>query len=100
LFIGWWFYYKIQFDHIVIPWFTGDKIGLIKLVVGAWIVPIITLVLLALYGSSTIDGFDGLATGCLIPIFLCYGGIAFTQQKFELATLIMVIVGAMVAYLW
>jgi len=100
LFIGWWFYYKIDFNSLVLPWIGSMGIGLYNIYVGIFIIPIITVTLLALYGSSMIDGLDGLSIGCMIPIFTCYAGIAFNQQKFELATLIMVIVGAMIAYLW
>jgi phospho-N-acetylmuramoyl-pentapeptide-transferase len=100
LFIGWWFYFKIDFHSLILPWFGQNGFGLYSLQVGIWIIPIVIVALLGLYGSSMIDGFDGLAAGCLIPIFLCYAGIAFHQEKFELATLIMVIVGSLVAYLW
>ena len=100
LFIGWWFYFKIDFTTLILPWIGTNGFGLYSIFVGIWIIPIVTVALLGLYGSSMIDGFDGLAAGSLIPIFLCYAGIAFGQQKFELATLIMVIVGSMVAYLW
>ncbi len=100
LFIGWWFYFKIDYHTIILPWFASGGLALHQVFVGIWIIPIVIVVMLGLYGSGMIDGFDGLATGSMIPIFMCYAGIAFSQEKYELATLIMVIVGSMIAYFW
>ncbi|GAB4148601.1 MAG: phospho-N-acetylmuramoyl-pentapeptide-transferase [Patescibacteria group bacterium] len=100
IFIGWWFYSKIGFEDILLPVLTWSGVTLQYVHVGVWIIPITIISLLALYGSTTIDGLDGLAAGVLIPIFLCYAGISYIQGSYELATLIMVIVGSMLAYLW
>jgi phospho-N-acetylmuramoyl-pentapeptide-transferase len=68
---------------------------------GGWlIIPITVIVLMLLWGSSVIDGFDGITAGTLIPIFLAVAGLAFSTQFYQTAVMMSVITGAMVAYLW
>jgi phospho-N-acetylmuramoyl-pentapeptide-transferase len=67
---------------------------------GWLIIPVVIVVLLSLWGSSMIDGFDGLATGVFIPLYLCFAGLSFSRGFYEIAALLMVMVGAMAAYLW
>lgn len=101
--IGLWFHLRLAMDVIVLPLTNLDlsKITLPFGLVGGWlIVPITLIVLLALWGSSMIDGFDGMSAGVFIPIYLCFVGIAFSKGYYDIATLLMVVVGAMAAYLW
>lgn len=101
--IGLWFHFKLGIDRLHV--FTGTidfsqfqlPLGLPG---GMLIVGTTVLVLLALYGSSMIDGFDGMSAGVFIPIYLCFAGIAFSRGLYDIATLLMVIVGSMAAYLW
>lgn len=68
---------------------------------GGFLIIFITLiVLLAIWASGIIDGFDGIAAGTFIPIFVCFAGLAFIREMYDITTLLMVMVGSMVAYLW
>lgn len=126
--IGLWFHLKIggTMHTITVPWFDSETATWLKLNLndihlplnwldtflnsfgftfnlssGGWlIVPITIFVLLALWSSSMIDGFDGLATGVFIPIYLSFAGLAFATHYYAIATFMMVMVGAMSAYLW
>jgi phospho-N-acetylmuramoyl-pentapeptide-transferase len=101
--IGLWFHLRLAMDVLVLPFTNLDlnKISLPFDLAGGWlIVPITMIVLLALYGSSMIDGFDGMSAGVFIPIYLCFAGISFAKDYYDIATLLMVIVGALTAYLW
>lgn len=90
--IGFW---QIDLSQFMLPEILGKSLN------ASWlIVPITMIIMLALYGSSMIDGFDGMSSGVLIPIYLCFAGIAFTRGFYDIATLMMVIVGTMAAYLW
>jgi phospho-N-acetylmuramoyl-pentapeptide-transferase len=108
LFIGLWFHLRLDITTLSVGFWQLDlsKFLLPFSVMGhsvnaSWlIVPITMVILYALYGSSMIDGFDGMSAGVLIPIYLCFAGIAFTRGFYDIATLMMVIVGAMAAYLW
>lgn len=68
--------------------------------IGMWVVPLFMLVMLALFSGGVIDGIDGLSGGIMAAIFTSYGGIAFFQSQFDLATFCFVISGAILAFLW
>ena len=93
LFIGWWFYEKLEIVSIAVP-FDGD------LFIGWLIIPLFMLVSLALYASGVIDGIDGLSGGVFASIFAAYAGIAFYQQQIDLAAFCATVVGALLAFLW
>lgn len=67
---------------------------------GWLIIPAVMVVLLSLWGTSVIDGFDGLATGVFIPVYLCFAGLSFIRGYYDIAAFLMVTVGAMGAYMW
>ncbi len=93
-FIGaWWFYVKLGVSSVSIPF---D--GVVNL--GMWFIPFFILVVIAVYASGVIDGIDGLAGGVFASIFSAYAIIAFYQQQIDLAAFCMVIVGAILAFLW
>lgn len=95
--IGVWFYFKLNLVNVdIIP----GVLNLKSLGADWLIIPMTTVSLVALWSSSVIDGFDGLAAGTFIPIYLCFASIAFIRGFFDIATLMMVLVGSMVAYLW
>lgn len=101
--IGLWFYFRLNMTSIEVPFINLDFAtwslpwGLDG---GLLIIPAVLVVLLAMWGSSMIDGFDGMSAGVFIPIFLCMGGIAFAREFYDISTLMMVISGALTAYLW
>jgi phospho-N-acetylmuramoyl-pentapeptide-transferase len=125
-FIGWWFHARIGdlMHTITLPWWTGrgwqvldlrtihlplDWLDSItrsvgfdwQLANGGWlIIPITIVILTMLWSTAIIDGFDGLAAGTLIPVYLSFTGLAYIAGFYNIATLLAVISGALVAYLW
>lgn len=93
LFIGWWFYDKLDIISIGIP---GDG----QLVIGALIIPLFVLVTLGLYAGGVIDGIDGLAGGIFGTAFMAYAGIAYFQDQINLAAFCATLAGAILAFLW
>ncbi|MBI2617902.1 hypothetical protein HYW58_00370 [Candidatus Kaiserbacteria bacterium] len=93
LFIGWWFFEKLDITSIAVP-FNGDFF------IGWLIIPFFMLVSIALYASGVIDGIDGLSGGVFASIFAAYAGIAFYQEQLDLAAFCAAVVGALLAFLW
>ena len=93
-FVAWWFTFKLEFDSIALP-FIGDAS------IGLWYFPFVILVLVATsFSVNETDGLDGLAGGVLATSFVSFGVLAFIQGRFELATLIAIITGGLLAFLW
>ncbi len=91
---AWWFYFKLGWDSLHIP-FLGD------MTIGAWYLPLFLFVIVATaFSVNEIDGLDGLAGGTLLLAFAAYAGIAFLQGRYDLAAFCGVIVGALLAFLW
>lgn len=90
---GWWFYTKLEVSTLVLP-----ILGILN--VGPWIVPIFMIVMLAIFSGGVIDGIDGLAGGIMATIFAAYALIAFLQNQIDLAALLGVITGGILAFLW
>lgn len=91
---AWWFYYKLGWDFINVP-FLGD------FVISGWIVPIYIFIIVATaFSANETDGLDGLSGGVFLTSFAALGVIAFVQQKIDLVVFISAIIGALVAFLW
>lgn len=91
---AWWFFYKLQWDLIHVPFVGNFNIGL-------WYIPLFMLIIVATsFSVNETDGLDGLAGGTLLASFAAFGTIAATQGKVELAAFCGVIVGALLAFLW
>jgi phospho-N-acetylmuramoyl-pentapeptide-transferase len=89
-----WFYYRLGYDQIHIP-FLGD------LNIGLWYIPLFILVITACANAVNItDGLDGLAGGLLIIAFGAFTIIAFFKGLFILAAFCAVIVGALLGFVW
>lgn len=89
-----WFYFKLDWDVIRIPFVGNFNIGL-------WYIPLTILVMVSTtFSVNETDGLDGLAGGVLTSAFSAYGAIAFAQGRYDLATFCGVIVGALLAFLW
>ncbi len=89
-----WFFFKLDWDLIRVP-FIGD------FQIGWWYIPIFIFIIVATaFSVNETDGLDGLAGGLLASAFAAFGIIAFTQGKYDLATLCGVITGALLAFLW
>jgi phospho-N-acetylmuramoyl-pentapeptide-transferase len=123
--VGVWFHFKLiddsgkNFLHkVLLPFWDGSNqswyrfdltnispsfnIPLINLFVPAgWALIFFTIiVVLSAWGGSVIDGFDGLYAGCIIPMYLAFAGIAVNDGQYKIATLLVVIIGCTLAYLW
>lgn len=91
---AWWFYFKLDWDILHIPFFGDFNIGM-------WYIPFFIIVIVATaFSVNEADGLDGLAGGTLLAAFASYGAIAFVQGKYDLAAFCAVIIGALLAFLW
>lgn len=91
---AWWFYSKLAWSTIHIPFVGNFDIGI-------WYVLIFIFILVATsFSVNETDGLDGLAGGTLLTAFGAYGVIAFTQGHYDLAAFCSVIIGALLAFLW
>ena len=91
---AWWFYFKLGWDSIHIP-FLGD------ITLGPWyILVFIFIIIAAAFSTNETDGLDGLAGGVLFFAYLALGVVAFVQGKYDLAVFTGVIAGALGAFLW
>jgi phospho-N-acetylmuramoyl-pentapeptide-transferase len=124
LLVGIWFHFKltdngVNFLHkVLLPVWSGDYQSWVKFdlttispafripfinfgVQAGWaLIPLTMIVILSAWGGSVIDGFDGLYAGCIIPMFLAFAGIAVNDGQYKIATLLVVIIGATLAFLW
>jgi phospho-N-acetylmuramoyl-pentapeptide-transferase len=90
---AWWFYYKLGWNSIYIPFYGNLEIN------GLYIFLFI-LTVLAVFSGGVVDGLDGLSAGVLLPIFSAYGVIAYARGMYDLTILITIILGALATYLW
>lgn len=89
-----WFYFKLGFDIIHVPFFGNFYIGW-------WYIPFFILVVVATtFSVNEIDGLDGLAGGTVFPALASYAVISLVLGRVDLATFVMVIVGALLSFLW
>lgn len=92
-FIGWWFYSKLGVVTIGIPFSE-------PLYVGIFLIPIFIFITNAVYASGVIDGIDGLSGGVFATVFAAYAGVAIIQSQYDLAAFCVMLVGAILAFLW
>lgn len=89
-----WFYFKLDWDLIHVPFF-GDYY------LGFWYIPTFVFILVATaFSANETDGLDGLAGGVLLVAFAALGVISFQQGRLDLAAFCGVIVGSLLAFLW
>lgn len=93
-FVAWWIYIKLDWSSVWLPWFGAVELG--------YLMPffIIFTVVSMTNAVNISDGMDGLSSGMLIISYLAYLVIALLSGNFEIATLIAVTVGALLAYLY
>ncbi len=92
--LGWFFYQKLGFTSVMIP-FVGS------LDIGIWIIPLFAFAVTATGNAVNIsDGLDGLAGGLLIMSYGAFGLIALLQGNFMLAGFCFTVIGALLSYLW
>ena len=91
---AWWFYYKLGFDFVHVP-FYGD------ITIGWLFIPFFLLVTIGTsFAVNQTDGLDGLAGGVLLVAFVCYAVISFMLGRDNLAAMLGVISGSLLAFLW
>ncbi|HTY40221.1 MAG TPA: hypothetical protein VMC43_03995 [Candidatus Paceibacterota bacterium] len=90
---AWWFYFKLGWASIYIPFYGNVEIDGLYLL-------LFVLVVFATFSSGIVDGLDGLSSGVLLPVFAAYGVISYVRGAYDLTALIVVIIGALVTYLW
>ncbi len=91
---SWWFYFKLGFDYVHIP-FVGN------VTIGFWFIPFFILSVIAVsFAVNQTDGLDGLAGGTLMISFFAFGVIAYLLGHDNLASFIGVIGGSLLAFLW
>jgi len=91
---AWWFYYKLDWDIVHIPFWSNFHFG------WYFILFFIAIVVGTAFAVNQTDGLDGLAGGTLLISFAAYSVIAFVIGRYDLATFCGVIVGALLAFLW
>ena len=91
---AWWFYTKLDWDTLVVPFVGVFNIGL-------WYIPLFILIIFSTaFSINEADGLDGLAGGLLLIAFATLGAISYAQDRFDLAAFCAVIMGALLAFLW
>jgi phospho-N-acetylmuramoyl-pentapeptide-transferase len=101
--ISLWFYYKVDISSFsLFNWNIDlDSFTLPFGINGGWlIIPITLIILIGTWSTGIIDGFDGLFAGVVIPVMLCFAGLAFSRQMYDIATMMMVMAGSTTAFLW
>jgi phospho-N-acetylmuramoyl-pentapeptide-transferase len=93
LFVAYWFYAKLGFVEVFIPFF-----GLLN--IGFLVVPLIVLAVVVMSAVSVIDGIDGLSGGLFAIAFASFGIIAIAQDQINIAAFCFAIVGSCTAFLW
>ena len=92
--LGWFFYAKLGFVSIYIPFIGGISLGWL-------IVPLFAFAIVATSNAVNIsDGLDGLAGGLVAISYVAFGIIAILQSQLFLAGFCFTVVGALLSYLW
>lgn len=91
---AWWFYVKLGWSTLYVP-FVG------YLPMGIWYIPAFVFILVAASNAANLtDGLDGLAAGVLFFAFGALAVVAFVLGRYDLAVMIAVLLGALLAFLW
>ncbi|MEX2014248.1 MAG: hypothetical protein WD896_02750 [Parcubacteria group bacterium] len=94
LVISLWFYYKLDFRSVSVPFVDGNwELGIL-------FIPFFIIVMLATFSTSVIDGLDGLAGGVLASTFTAFAIIAFVNNQIDISALSGAIAGGILAFLW
>jgi len=89
-----WFYFKLDWTVLHLPFFGNLEIGW-------WYIPVFVFIIVATsFSVNETDGLDGLAGGTLMMAYGSFGIIAFVLGRFDLAIFCGVIMGALLSFLW
>ncbi len=91
---AWWFYFRLGWDVIQIP-FLGN------FTIGAWYIPIFIFIIFAsAFSANETDGLDGLLGGVSLFAFVALAVVAFVLHRYDLAAFGGAMIGALLAFLW
>lgn len=89
-----WFYFKLEYNQIHVPFYGDVTLGLLY-------IPFFMFIIVGSANAVNVtDGLDGLVSGLLAIAFASFGVIAFMDGLDVLAAFCFVCVGAIVAFLW
>ncbi len=98
---AYWFYTRLGYDSIRIPFGLYLGLGTDTLHMGWLYIPFFLFVVIGTTNAVNVtDGLDGLAGGLLIIAFGAFGIIAYVTQLYVLAAFCGVTAGALAAFLW
>ncbi len=91
---AWWFYFRLGWDVIQVPFFGSFQIGW-------WYIPLfIFIVFASAFSANETDGLDGLLGGVSLFAFIALITVAFVLHRYDLAAFGGMMVGALLAFLW
>ncbi len=91
---AWWFYFKLGFDTLYIPFFG-------QIFIGWWYIPFFIFILMAsAFAANETDGLDGLLGGTMLFAFGALSVVAFVLHRYDLAMMGTAILGSLLAFLW
>lgn len=91
---AWWFYFRLGWDVITVP-FVGN------FTIGGWYIPIFIFIIFAsAFSANETDGLDGLLGGVSLFAFVSLATVAFVLHRYDLAAFSGTIIGALLAFLW
>lgn len=91
---AWWFYFRLGWDVLNVPFFGNIQIGL-------WYIPIfIFIVFASAFSANETDGLDGLLGGVSLFAFLALVAVSFALHRYDLAAFCGAMIGALLAFLW
>ena len=91
---AWWFYFKLEWTVINVPFLGNFEIGV-------WYIPIFIFIIVAsAFSANETDGLDGLLGGVSLFAFFALTVVAFTLGRYDLAAFGGVTIGALLAFLW
>ncbi len=91
---AWWFYTKLGWDQLHVPFLGTFNIG-------PWYILFFLFIIVATsFSVNETDGLDGLAGGTLLASLAAYAAIAWAQGRTDLATLCAALIGGLFGFLW
>lgn len=91
---AWWFYFRLDWDVLKVPFFGDFSIGL-------WYIPIFMFIIIAsAFSANETDGLDGLLGGVSLFTFVALTTVAFVLHRFDLAAFGGAMIGGLLAFLW
>ncbi|MFA5129492.1 MAG: phospho-N-acetylmuramoyl-pentapeptide-transferase [Patescibacteria group bacterium] len=91
---AYWFFSVLGWDFVHLPFIGTFNIGW-------WYIPFFVFVFVATtFSANETDGLDGLAGGTFMTSFGAMALISYQQGRWDLASLCLAILGALLAFLW